>query len=344
MNDGTKRSIIKLDSVVESAASIVGKMEHEGPLGNFFDSFDPTDEFGQDTWEKSESEMQRLVLNKALDKGGFKDDDIDIMFGGDLLNQCIAGAYGLEKFDISYMGLFGACSTIAEAMILASAMTSYGIYNRCAAVTSSHNCSAEMQFRTPLEYGGQRPPSAQWTVTGAGALIVRKPREYENGVAYITEALAGRVIDAGIKDASNMGAAMAPAAANTLLRYFNHSGKKPNDFDLIVTGDLGYEGSAMLCDLMRSYDTDISSNHNDCGMMIYSHGIQDVHAGGSGCGCSAVVLASYLLPKIKNGEINDMLFVGTGALMNASSLKQGLSIPGIGHLVRISSARMNTMS
>lgn len=333
------KQIVKLNSEILSSASIVGNKEHMGPIGECFDAFDENDRFGEDTWEKSESQMQKLAFGAALEKLKFKDTDIDVIFAGDLLNQCIAATYGLSAFDTSFVGLYGACSTAAESMMLASIMTSYDIYRYCGAVTSSHFCAAEVQFRTPLEYGGQRPQSSQWTVTGSGAFIIGKAGEKprESGRAFIVESLAGKIIDMGVKDGNNMGCAMAPSAASTLTRYFAESGKDPSCFDIIVTGDLGFDGSEMLCDLMRSQHIDISGNHNDCGMMIYNRKKQDVHSGGSGCGCSAVVMASYIIPKIKSGELNDVLFLGTGALMSPSSIKQGQGIPGIAHLLHISS-------
>ena len=313
-----------------SAASAVGKKEHEGPVGDCFDIHDSSDKFGQKTWEKAESEMQRLALNVALSKVKLDERDIDALYAGDLLNQCVGSSYGLLDFDIPYFGLYGACSTAAESIMLASMGVSAGHFTRAAAVTSSHNSSAERQYRTPLEYGSQRAPTAQWTVTGAGAFIIG-----EGGRALITEAMAGIVVDKGIKDAANMGAAMAPAAVNTLSRYFRATESSPEDFDLILTGDLGFEGSSILCDLMLTEGYDIKPRHNDCGMIIYDKQRQDVHSGGSGCGCSAVVLASYILPKIESGELSDILFLGTGAMMSPSSIQQGLSIPAVAHLVRI---------
>lgn len=335
----SENEIIKSNSEILGTASIVGKKEHNGPLGECFDAFDESNKFGKDTWEKSESEMQRLAFGAALEKTGLKNTDINVIFAGDLLNQCIAATYGLSGFDCPFVGLYGACSTAAESMMLASIMTSYGVYKHCGAVTSSHFCAAEVQFRTPLEYGGQRPQSAQWTVTGSGAFIIGKAdaNDPKGSGAFVVESLAGKIIDMGVKDGNNMGCAMAPAAADTLKRYFSESRRDPSCFDMIITGDLGYDGSEMLCDLMRSQQIDISGNHNDCGMMIYDREKQDVHSGGSGCGCSAVVMASYIMPKLKSGELDDVLFLGTGALMSPSSIKQGQAIPGIAHLLHISS-------
>lgn len=328
------RDIIKLNSAIAAAASAVGGREHEGPLSSFFDIHDAEDRFGMDTWEKSESEMQRIALSIALSKSSLRAEKIDAIFAGDLLNQCVGSAYGLLGFKAPYFGLYGACSTAAEGIMLASLMTSFEVFEYAAAVTSSHNCSAERQYRTPTEYGGQRAPSAQWTVTGAGAFIVGR-----QGEVRVTEAMPGITVEQGISDASNMGAAMAPAAISTLCRYFEKSEMKPGDFDMILTGDLGYEGSDILCTLMKNQGIDISGVHQDCGMMIYSRETQDVHSGGSGCGCSATVLASYVLPKLARGELKNILFLGTGAMMSPSSVQQGLSIPAIAHLVHFESSK-----
>lgn len=328
---------LKRPPALMASSSVVGSKEHEGPLGELFDMHDSENTFGMNTWEKSESEMQRLALNCAMAKAKMRDHDIDALFAGDLLNQCIGSSYGLLDFDIPYFGLYGACSTAAEGIMLSSMLVSSGIYERCAAVVSSHYCSAERQYRFPLEYGGQRPPTAQWTVTGSGAFIVGAADER----VRVTEVLPGIVVEKGINDAANMGAAMAPAAADTLTRYFEGSKKNPSDFDLIVTGDLGIEGSAILKDLLFISGTDIKKNHVDCGVLIYDKDTQDTHSGGSGCGCSAVVLASYFLPMLRRGELGDILFIGTGAMMSPSSLQQGEAIPAVAHLVRISSGGKN---
>ena len=331
-------AVIRLNSEILCAASAVGKQEYEGPLGALFDLHCEDDRFGQDTWEKAESEMQRQCLGVALSKSGLREADIGALFAGDLINQCTGSSYGLLDYDIPYFGLYGACSTAIEGLMLSSIMTTTGIFEHCASVTSSHNCSAERQFRTPLEYGAQRAPTSQWTVTGSGSFITRSAMQ-GSGKAKITEALPGISVEKGVTDMTNMGAAMAPAALDTLVRYFKESNTKPSDFDLIVTGDLGFEGNSILRDLLsiEGYETD--ERLTDCGMMIYDCEGQDMHAGGSGCGCSAVVLASYLLPKIESGEIKNMLILGTGALMSPDSIKQGLAIPGIAHLLRIESER-----
>lgn len=319
-----------------SSASVVGQKEKNGPLGGLFD-IGGDDIFGKDTWEKSEAEMQRIALSIALNKSGFKDCDIDALFAGDLINQCISSSFGLISYKIPFLGLFGACSTSAEGMIM-SAIYASSVCVRCASVTSSHFCSAERQFRYPLEYGGQRPPTAQWTVTGSGAFVYSSDvsdakKAKSKCVPEIVSVMPGCLTDWGITDANNMGAAMAPAAADTIERYMkNHS---PDEFDLIVTGDLGREGSAILLDLLKAKKIDISRNHTDCGMMIYSSDKSDTHAGASGCGCSAVVMAADILENMRSGKLKNVLFMATGALMNSLSVNQGQSIPGIAHLVHL---------
>ncbi len=327
-----KKGILKFSggASIVAAASAVGKYEHEGPLGDCFDLHDSTDKFGMNTWERAESEMQRLAFNTALAKASAKERDVEALFAGDLLNQCVGSSYGLLDFDIPYFGLYGACSTAAESIMLAAAMVSAGYYKTAAAVTSSHYCSAERQYRTPLEYGAQRSPTAQWTVTGAGAFVIGG-----TGRVRVTEAMAGIVVEKGITDAANMGAAMAPAAASTILRYFEQSGNSPEEFDAIVTGDLGYEGGSILCELLVAEGLDIRQRYNDCGMLIYDRKAQDKHAGGSGCGCSAVVLASHLLPQLERAQLRRILFIGTGAMMSPASLQQGLAIPAVAHLLAL---------
>ena len=328
------KGIIELSVGIEAAASVVGKNEYKGPLGACFDMHDESDSFGADTWEKAESEMQRRALALAMKKSGLGVKDIGALFAGDLLNQCTASAYGLLEYDIPFFGLYGACSTSVEGLILASVYQCAGYAEKTAVAVSSHYCSAERQYRTPVEYGAQRSPTAQWTVTGAGAFIIGS-----GGKAKIKAALPGIVVEKGINDASNMGAAMAPAAADTLSRFFAESGTLPHDYDLIVTGDLGYEGGAILCDLMLADGVDIRNNYTDCGMLIYSKATQDKHAGGSGCGCAATVTASYLLPKIESGELGNILLMATGAMMSPMSIMQGEAIPAVAHLVNIRTAR-----
>ena len=317
-------------AAILDAASVVGKEEYEGPLGEYFDLHDSTDKFGMKTWELAESEMQRLAFNTALSKLSICERSVDALFAGDLLNQCVSSSYGLLDFDIPYFGLYGACSTAVEGIMLSAATVNAGYFELAAAVTSSHYCAAERQYRSPIEYGAQRSPTAQWTVTGAGAFMIGK-----EGPVRVSEAMPGIVIEKGISDASNMGAAMAPAAANTLIRYFTESGQSPERFDMIVTGDLGKEGGDILCELLASEGLDIKKIYRDCGVMIYDREKQDKHAGGSGCGCSAIVLASYLFPRLKRGELKDILVIGTGAMMSPSSIQQGQAIPAVAHLIRL---------
>ncbi len=334
------QSHIKLNASVFSHASAVGKKEFEGPLGKQFDLHDPDDLFGKKTWESAESEMQRMAFAMALGKAKLKDQDIGALFAGDLLNQCVGSAYGLLSFDIPYFGLYGACSTSAESLLLAAMTVTLGAYDICGAVTSSHYCSAERQYRTPIEYGAQRPPTAQWTVTGAGAFLVGKTEEHPDGV-YITAGMPGKARDYGINDANNMGAAMAPAVRDTLLRYFTSTKTNPSDYDRIISGDLGFEGGSILCELMRADGIDLADRYADCGQMIYHRKGQDVHGGGSGCGCAASVLAAHILPKLQAGEWHRILFLATGAMMSPDLIKQGENIPAVAHLIELQSPKSN---
>ena len=330
------KSLIKLNSPVyfESSASVVGGKEHSGPLGDRFDFWDGDAAFGMKTWERAEAEMQRIAFNLALNKIYARDRDVGAVFAGDLLNQCTASAYGLLPYDVPYFGLYGACSTAVEALILASLLIEGDHFTRIAASASSHNCTAERQFRTPIEYGGQRPQSAQWTVTGAAAFIL-SGRQPHGSAAKITHLMPGRSLDLGISDTSDMGAAMAPAAADTLTRYFRESDTTPDDCAKIVTGDLGSRGYDIMVDLMEKSGYDVRKKYTDCGMMIYDLTTDDVHSGGSGCGCSAVVLASHFLREIERGALGSVLFLGTGAMMSPCSIQQGENIPAIAHLIRI---------
>ena len=308
-------------------SSVVGKREYEGPLASDFDLHDSGEHFGMNTWEKAESEMQRIALNTALAKSKLGAGAIDAIFAGDLQNQCVGSVFGLADFGVPYFGLYGACSTFAEALILSSMLVDGGKFETCAAVTSSHFCAAERQYRFP-----QRTPTAQRTVTGSGAAIISKRA---GNLPRITEVMPGRIVNKGIKDANNMGAAMAPAAIDTICRYFKETGLSPDKFDLILTGDLGVEGHGIVLDYLLRYGINISANYNDCGLMIYDIKRQDMHAGGSGCGCSAAVICGHIMKRFEKGELSDVLYIATGALMSPSTSKQGLSIPGIAHLVRI---------
>ncbi len=316
---------------IVSTYSCVGSEEQKGPLGDMFSYCSEDNKFGKDSWEKSESEMQRLALHGAMQRAGISDTDVDILLAGDLLNQCVGSSFGLLEYDIPYVGLYGACSTCALGLALGASLYSGGIAKRVGTVTSSHYCSSERQFRFPLEYGGQRTPTSQWTVTGAGAFILG-----DTGNIAVTEAVFGISKDMGIKDINNMGAAMAPSCAETIRTYFRDCTNSPSDFDLIITGDLGYEGSDILKELLLLEGIDIRKNHTDCGILIYDRESQDKHAGGSGCGCSATVISAYIIKKLEQRELKDVLFVGTGALMNSLTMCQGQSIPAISHLVRLS--------
>ena len=310
-----------------ASAAVGGKMEGQGPYGDKFDMLDPTGRFGKDTWEQAEAEMQGQALSLALHKAGCGHDELDLLLAGDLMNQCTSSSYGMLSFGVPYLGIYGACSTSAQGLLLASLLLDAGHFRLAGVVASSHFCSAERQFRYPLDYGGQRPPTAQWTVTGSGAFLLG----HADSGPRITGVLPGRIVDGGITDANNMGAAMAPAAYDTLKRYFDSTKSTPDDYDMIVTGDLGAQGHDILVDLFAHDGVTLGENCTDCGLMIYDRSRQDVHSGGSGCGCSATMLSSVLLP----GGYQKMLYMATGALMSPMSVKQGMSIPGIAHLVRI---------
>lgn len=316
---------------IKGSAAICGTKENEGPIGNDFDIIMTDAEWNEETWEKTESKMQREAVKLAVQKAGLNLSDIEYIFAGDLLNQCIGAGFGLRELDIPFFGVYGACSTMIESLSLSAAMIDGGFADNTAAVTSSHFCTAERQYRTPLAYGGQRTPTAQWTVTGAGALVLSS-----NGTGpYITEITTGKICDMGVKDANNMGGAMAPAAYDTLLAHFKDSGKKPSDYDLILTGDLGKVGREILIELIAKDGYDISKNYNDCGCMIYDLQEQDVHSGGSGCGCIASVLCGHILKRMNNGELKNVLAIGTGALLSPTSSLQGESVPGIAHAAAI---------
>lgn len=315
-----------------SSASVGCKKEFEGPLGEHFDYCFDDSYAGEDSWEKAESRLQTEAVTRAIQKAGLKPENIDVIFSGDLLNQCIASTFGLRNLNIPFLGQYGACSTMAQTLLNSAIFTESGAANIAVAVTSSHFCSAERQFRNPIEYGGQRPPSAQWTASGSGAAVVSCQKK---GDPVIVAGTIGRIVDLNITDANNMGAAMAPAAAETIKNYLEDTGNKPSNFDLILTGDLGRIGSDLLIELLRRHDIDISSVHDDCGLMLYDREKQDVHAGGSGCGCSATVLNSYIMQEMLKGNLKRILFVGTGALMSPTSSAQGESIPSIAHAVEI---------
>lgn len=321
--------------VIMGFSAVGGKKEGEGPLAHAFDAIYEDTTLGESSWEKAESHMQRDAFAKALEGAGVTAGEIDYIFAGDLLNQSIGSVFGLKDYIVPFIGLYGACSTMAESLALSSVFVETGVAERCAAITSSHFCSAERQFRFPLEYGGQRPPSAQHTATAAGCVIVGN----EGAGPFVAAVTFGRIVDKGIKDANNMGAAMAPAAAATIADFFNDTGTGPENYDLIITGDLSKVGTDLLIELLKREGIDISDKHADCGIMLYDIDKQDMHAGGSGCGCSAAVLCTYVLQNMRKGALNEVLFIGTGALMSPTSAQQGASIPSIAHLVHLSTKK-----
>jgi len=314
-----------------SAAAIVGPKEGEGPLSACFDEVSQDVLFGKETWEQAESELMRRTVELAVQKSGKTMADMQYILAGDLLNQNSGSVYGARSFGRPFFGLFGACSAMGEAMSLASMIIDGGFADHAVATASSHFCGAEKTFRFPLELGTQRAPTASWTVTGDGAVVLASSG---NG-PYVTAATTGSIVDMGQKDVNNMGAAMAPAAADVITKHFRDLALQPDYYDAIVTGDLGAIGQTLLLQLLEQEGLDIKDRHNDCGLLIFDREKQDVHAGGSGCGCSASVFASYYFDKLKKGEINRMLFVPTGALHSVVTIQQGETIPGIAHAVAI---------
>ena len=310
--------------------SIVGEKEGNGPLAKWFDKVTTDAHFGEDSWEKAEMRMLLTALKGAIINGGYKNEEIDCFFGGDLLNQCISANFALRELGIPFFGLYGACTTMIEGLILGSMVIDGGFYENLLCGASSHFCSAERQYRFPLNYGGQRTPTAQWTVTGAGATVLSS----QKGKVKVTHATVGRVVDLGIKDTNNMGAAMAPAAYQTISSFFEDTGYNPQDYDRIFTGDLGNIGHALLKNLLIDNKIDVSKNLDDCGCMIFSEE-QDVHAGGSGCGCCGSVLNSYIIKKLEAKEYKKVLVAATGALMSPTTAFQGETIPGISHLIQL---------
>lgn len=309
-----------------SYASIAGQKEGDGPLGKYFDKIEADPMVGKSNWEEAESELQKQAAQMALKKANLSSEDIRYLFSGDLLGQIIASSFGMLELQIPMFGLYGACSTAGESISLAAMTVAAGYAKHCLAVTSSHFASAEKQFRYPLEYASQRPLSTTWTVTGSGAFVIS-----ETGTVKITGITTGKMMDYGVKDSMNMGAAMAPAAADTIYQHFIDFGRTPEDYDLIVTGDLGIVGRELVLDLLKEKGYDLADQYFDCGIAIFDDNTQDTHSGGSGCGCSAVTLAGYLLPKLECGELKRILFLPTGALLSTVSFNEGQSIPGICH-------------
>lgn len=326
------RQTVRLTSppFVTASAAIVGQKEGSGPLKDRFDQIEPDAYFAQKTWEKGESSMFERCLTLACQKTQLQPDQLDYIFSGDLQNQCAGAAYAMRSTNAPYFGLYGACSTMAESIALAAMMIDGGFAHSCAAMTGSHFCTAERQYRFPLGYGGVRTPTAQWTVTGAGSVILSD----KGAGPQVTAITIGKIVDLGVKDISNMGAAMAPAAYDTLKTHFSDTGRSPEDYDLIVTGDLGHLGHSILTELFQRDGIQLR-NYDDCGRIIFDREHQDVHAGGSGCGCSAVVLAGHLLKQMQEGTLHKLLFAATGALMSPTTSMQQETIPGICHAVSI---------
>lgn len=328
---GKQSVVFARPPAVLSYASVAGKKESEGPLGNTFDLTSADTTFGQDSWEKAETQMQKTATELALQKIGLSESALDAAFVGDLLNQCIGSSFTMRNRGIPTFGLYGACSTMAEGLLLAAMAVSGGFCRKTLTVSSSHFAASERQYRFPLGYGGQRTPTAQWTVTGAGAVILGA----DGDGPYLRGGTIGTVVDMGIRDANNMGAAMAPAAYETLRAHFDDLALAPEDYDLIVTGDLGQLGSQIVRELFERDGVRLGKGYSDCGVMIFNAKKQDVHCGGSGCGCSASVLCGHLLGQMRRHELRRLLFCGTGALLSPVSTQQGESVPAVCHAVSI---------
>ncbi len=316
---------------INGYGNIAGAKEQQGPLGDLFDQIEPDLYCGKKTMEQAEVYLQQTALQNALKRAGIKREALDLVGAGDLLNQCISSAYSFRDSDVPYIGLYGACSTMALSTLIAALSLEAGVSQKAAAFTSSHFGTAERQYRFPLEYGGQRPPAAQHTVTASGAVILgdQKSAIRLHGGAF------GSIQDPGVTDQNNMGGAMAPAALKLILDYLRETKTKVSDYDLILTGDLGAIGAEVVVDLAKKGGVDLHRNYQDCGLLIYDRQKQDMHAGGSGCGCSAAVLTAYVLPKMEQGKLKNVLFLSTGALMSPLSIMQGESIPSIAHLIHL---------
>ena len=329
---GKQSFVLPAPAVITAWANVAGKKESEGPLRDTFDICQQDTYFGQSTWEQAEKHMQQLALERLARKAGMAVQDFSLIYSGDLLNQCIGSSFSLNRTGIPHLGLYGACSTMAESLLLSAMTVSGGFFDRVVAMTSSHFAGSERQYRFPLGYGGQRTPTSQWTVTGAGAALVCR----EGNGPRIESCTVGTVTELGIKDANAMGAAMAPAAFATIKAHLQDLQVKAEDFDHIVTGDLGSHGVQLLLELARREGICLAGKLLDCGMLIFDAKSQDVHAGGSGCGCSAVTLCGHLLNQLSSGKLHRILFCGTGALLSPTSTQQGLAIPGTCHAVCIS--------
>jgi len=328
---GRQSFILETPPVIAAWASVTGKKESQGPLSKYYDVTEQDPFWGQATWEQAEKRMQQLALETLAKKAGLSKTDFGLVCSGDLLNQCIGSSFTLRNTGIPHLGLYGACSTMAESLLVAAMTVDGGFSDRVVSMTSSHFASSERQYRFPLGYGGQRTPTAQWTVTGSGAALVCKSGHGPR----IRSCTIGTVTDLGITDANNMGAAMAPAALRTILAHFTDTGTTANDYDLIVTGDLGQLGKELLLTLAQREGMELGGKITDCGTLVFDNLKQDVHSGGSGCGCSAIALCGYLLNELSRGTLKRILFCGTGALLSPTSTQQGLPIPGVCHAVAI---------
>lgn len=328
---GTQTFELDNPVTIFETASIVGKKEADGPLAKYFDVCLQDEFFGEKTWEKAESKMIKFAIETVIRKSNIAVSDIDYLLAGDLLNQCISSSFGIRDFEIPFLGIFGACSTFVEGMMIGSMLLDGGAGNYALAATSSHFCSAEKQFRFPLELGNQRPPTSQWTVTGSSAVVLSK-----SGTGpFITHVTPGKIVDRGITDANNMGSAMAPAAVSTILTHLKDTNRKPTYYDAIITGDLGHIGKGIVLDLCKAEGFQLSSVYNDCGVLMFDKEKQDTHSGGSGCACCGTVFSGFFFNQLKEKKIKNMLLVATGALMNSTSTQQGESIPGIAHAISI---------
>ena len=328
---GRQTVALERPPVILSHAAVGGKQEGDGPLAHYFDHLCGDSFFGEKTWEKAESAMQKQALSSALEKASLSPEELDYILAGDLLNQCIGTSFGLRDFGVPFYGLYGACSTMGESLALGSLLIAGGFAQRVGAMTSSHFCTAERQYRMPVPYGSQRTPTAQWTATASGCVILGD----EGQGPRVTAVTCGKIVDKGVTDANNMGAAMAPAAYDTLAAHFAATGTKPADYDLVLTGDLGVLGHQIVTDFFAQDGVDMSRNYQDCGMLLYDIQQQDMHAGASGCGCAASVLCGYLLRQMEENHLKKILFAPTGALLSPTSSFQGESIPSICHAVTI---------
>ena len=330
---GAQTIVFASPPAIISSAAVGGKMEGKGPLSRYFDLIKNDSFFGEKTWEKAETAMQKLAVSTALEKAELKRSELDCAFGGDLLNQCTSSSFAIRDFGIPFLGVYNACATFGEALLLSAALIDGAFLRRTLVSVSSHYCTAERQYRMPMPYGNQRTPTQQWTATAAGCCILAA----EGSGPRITRATVGRIADLGISDANNMGAAMAPAAADTLTAYFRDSGETPKDFDHILTGDLGFLGREIVAEQLAKNGYAAPKVYDDCGLLLYDREKQDMHCGGSGAGCSASVFSGYIMEMMKEKQWRRILFAPTGALLSPTSVFQGESIPSICHALVIES-------